>query len=409
MNGTANNYMAGSLGIGSTTLTGYNLRVSKSITGATTSLGIYSSGAVQSDVTINGIYFGTDASTAATTFTLGNLIHYRAALAGIGAGSTVTQQIGFVATSSIVGATSNFGFKGEIPSGSGRWNLYMDGTASNYMNGNLLLGSTTDGGQKLQVTGTTQLTATADAVPLTISSYSVTGSGASNALSITGAWNTTGNPTGLFINITNTASGSGARLIDLRLSNTSLFYVGKSIGGYTTGGPVSLNGYGIGNSTVAIYGVDANNNVSTSSVAMQFSDANTGEGYGYYFHSGQYVSKAYTSGTGGFVSILRGFAPTSGTGVFNALNVQPTINQTGGANGITRGLYINPTITAAADWRAIEVSSGVSVMAASSTASASIRIPSGTAPTSPVNGDIWQDGTDLKIRIGGVTKTFTLV
>ncbi len=70
--------------------------------------------------------------------------------------------------------------------------------------------------------------------------------------------------------------------------------------------------------------------------------------------------------------------------------------------------YINPTLTSAADWRAIEVSAGVSVMAASSTASASIRIPSGTAPTSPVNGDIWFDGTDLKIRIGGVTKTFTV-
>jgi hypothetical protein len=38
------------------------------------------------------------------------------------------------------------------------------------------------------------------------------------------------------------------------------------------------------------------------------------------------------------------------------LNLTPTINQTGGANGITRGLYINPTLTAAADFRGIEVS-----------------------------------------------------
>jgi len=35
-----------------------------------------------------------------------------------------------------------------------------------------------------------------------------------------------------------------------------------------------------------------------------------------------------------------------------------TINQTGGANGITRGLYVNPTLTAAADWRSIETSTG---------------------------------------------------
>jgi hypothetical protein len=101
--------------------------------------------------------------------------------------------------------------------------------------------------------------------------------------------------------------------------------------------------------------------------------------------------------------------PTSGSAQYRMYSVSPTINQTGGANGITRGLYINPTLTAAADWRAIEVSAGVSVLAPSTTASATLRIPSGTAPTSPVNGDIWFDGTDLKMRIGGVTKTFTLV
>jgi hypothetical protein len=45
---------------------------------------------------------------------------------------------------------------------------------------------------------------------------------------------------------------------------------------------------------------------------------------------------------------------------------------------------------------------------ASTTANASLRIRSGTDPTSPNDGDIWFDGTDIKIRIGGVTKTFVL-
>jgi hypothetical protein len=103
------------------------------------------------------------------------------------------------------------------------------------------------------------------------------------------------------------------------------------------------------------------------------------------------------------------FAPTSGSANFTALSFQFSINQTGGANGITRGIFISPTLTSATDWRAIEVTAGVSVLAPSTTASATLRIPSGTAPTSPVNGDIWFDGTDLKMRIGGVTKTFTLV
>jgi hypothetical protein len=56
----------------------------------------------------------------------------------------------------------------------------------------------------------------------------------------------------------------------------------------------------------------------------------------------------------------------------------------------------------------IETTGKVSYAAATS-AKAQINLASGTAPTSPVNGDIWFDGTDLKMRIGGVTKTFTLV
>lgn len=45
---------------------------------------------------------------------------------------------------------------------------------------------------------------------------------------------------------------------------------------------------------------------------------------------------------------------------------------------------------------------------ASTTSYASLRIPSGTAPTSPNDGDLWFDGTNYKCRIGGVTKTFTV-
>jgi hypothetical protein len=64
------------------------------------------------------------------------------------------------------------------------------------------------------------------------------------------------------------------------------------------------------------------------------------------------------SGTQDTQRILHTFAPTSGTGVANALTLNQTINQTGGANGITRGLYIAPTLTAAADFRAIETTAG---------------------------------------------------
>jgi hypothetical protein len=53
--------------------------------------------------------------------------------------------------------------------------------------------------------------------------------------------------------------------------------------------------------------------------------------------------------------ITRGrFQPTSGTATFTDIRSEALINQTGGANGTTRGLYINPTLTAAADFRTIE-------------------------------------------------------
>ena len=55
------------------------------------------------------------------------------------------------------------------------------------------------------------------------------------------------------------------------------------------------------------------------------------------------------------VALMQNFKPGSGSADFSSLHVEPTINQTGGANGITRGFYLEPTITAAVDFRGIEV------------------------------------------------------
>jgi len=64
------------------------------------------------------------------------------------------------------------------------------------------------------------------------------------------------------------------------------------------------------------------------------------------------------SGAGGAFFIGKAFNPTSGTAVYSALDIMTNkgINQTGGANGITRGIYVNPNIVAAADYRGIELS-----------------------------------------------------
>ena len=66
------------------------------------------------------------------------------------------------------------------------------------------------------------------------------------------------------------------------------------------------------------------------------------------------TAAAQTSGNNYFIRGLGNYIPTSGTGTYAYLRLEGTINQTGGANGITRGLFIAPTLTAAADWRSIE-------------------------------------------------------
>jgi hypothetical protein len=116
-----------------------------------------------------------------------------------------------------------------------------------------------------------------------------------------------------------------------------------------------------------------------------------------------------TSGSAAGIVSRFDFSPTSGNATYTSFRINPVINQTGGASGITRGIYIQPTLTAVADYRALEISSGIAVFGASTTAKASIRIPTGVAPTSPVNGDIWFDGTNIFIRVGAVTKQFTIV
>lgn len=130
-----------SVGIGTSTLTGYGLHNSKPLTGAATSFGTVSSGVAQSDVTTAANYFASYGSLQNTAFTLSNLRHFNADAAASFGSATVATQVGFSVTGNLIGATNNYGFRGQIPSGTGRWNAFMDGTAQNYFAGNLLIGS----------------------------------------------------------------------------------------------------------------------------------------------------------------------------------------------------------------------------------------------------------------------------
>lgn len=127
---------------------------------------------------------------------------------------------------------------------------------------------------------------------------------------------------------------------------------------------------------------------------------------------------------GNAILVSPSFSNTASVGVtYRTLTVAPTINATGGTSTVV-GVYYAPTLTAVTGvthYGLLVVPSAclngfgtgtptaVVDIAASSTARASLRIQSGTAPTTPNNGDIWFDGTDLKLRSGGVTYTLTKV
>lgn len=67
---------------------------------------------------------------------------------------------------------------------------------------------------------------------LSLTANTLTGSSSTSALSISQTWNTTGNPTAILLNVTNTASGSSSNLMDLQVGGVSQFKVSKA--GVTT-------------------------------------------------------------------------------------------------------------------------------------------------------------------------------
>lgn len=102
------------------------------------------------------------------------------------------------------------------------------------------------------------------------------------------------------------------------------------------------------------------------------------------------------------VHMSRTFAPTSGNATWSQLSVQAAVNQTGGASGITRNLYVNSAITAAADHRALEVAGGKSFFTYS---------PASSEPAIWLNGTWFTGGTStttkpqLLVEHSGTTST----
>jgi hypothetical protein len=137
--------------IGTTAYTGYSGSISKSITGGTIAGVFQIQSVVQNDVTNQARLFYTQPGTAAGGTLTG--MYHLLLTQGTFSGS-VSQQYGIYIDSSLTGATTNYGIYANIASAANRWNLYVNGTANNYISGKLLIGTTTDNGNQVNVSGT---------------------------------------------------------------------------------------------------------------------------------------------------------------------------------------------------------------------------------------------------------------
>jgi hypothetical protein len=92
-------------------------------------------------------------STAAGSYTIDDVIGYRVLDGTKGAGSTITENYGFL-VDNLTNGTSNVGFRGGLTAGANKWNLYMGGTARNFIAGNLAIGADTNTNADVEITST---------------------------------------------------------------------------------------------------------------------------------------------------------------------------------------------------------------------------------------------------------------
>jgi hypothetical protein len=129
--------------------------IGSDISGSTTAYGISVDSNLDVGVTTNAVsYRSFPIQTSGGPFTA--VTHYLASTnTFLG---TVINQYGFYADSSLNGATNNYGFYGNIASsGLSRYNLYMPGTAPNYLQGNTSIGKVS-ASTALDISGSTLIT-----------------------------------------------------------------------------------------------------------------------------------------------------------------------------------------------------------------------------------------------------------
>lgn len=182
------------IGVGIAATTARLAAFGGNVTGSTVGMSVSVTSSIQSDVTSNYRSFYSNPSTQATAFTLNTLRHFEVPGTGLGSGSVINTQYGFLVGASMTQATTNYGFYGNLASATGVYNLYMNGTAANYLQGATTLASAlTYGGVTLSnsVTGTGSMVLSASPTltgTVTLGSASYTTSSNTAPLAMARAW-----------------------------------------------------------------------------------------------------------------------------------------------------------------------------------------------------------------------------
>jgi hypothetical protein len=147
-------------------------------------------------------------------------------------------------------------------------------------------------------------TAAANATGIGMSGFSLTGTNAQSMLDLAGTWNTSGAPTGIKLNVTDTASNIASLLADLQVSGTSRFNVTKAGVGYFSGSigvgtvsPISGAGVTVGNDAVGTATIKYSFSTSSTERASISMNGSSGEmrfSAGYAVYGG--LSTFYTNG-----------------------------------------------------------------------------------------------------------------
>jgi hypothetical protein len=373
MNGTADNYIAGKLGIGITTPSQAlsiirNENTSSGIETQNTSTGTAAnSGIIVRNSATSGQLF--KLSTGYTTYK-----------------TLVASDLGFYNA-----GAGDISLLNEVAAGKIKFTTGTSSTAQMTLTaaGRLLLGSITEGTQRLQVTGDTIMVgsgATSATVALTISN--------STPITLVQFRNDGRISQSVIGSDSSTAFGTNALNVSTGSSNTA-FGVGALQNATTSVDNAAFGRLALG--TITSIGNGQNNTAIGSFAAVSLTNGNFNVAVGHR--------------AAGYLSGGTNAATTFGQGVY--IGYQTKVSSGGPLNEIVigylaEGVGSNTTVIGNTSTTTAYIKGEIMVDAAT-TARASLNIASGVAPTSPVDGDIWFDGTNLRMRIGGVTRTFTLI